>query len=57
MSHDKMDPQDMTAAEVACLDDAEGISGKREALDLDEVTIQYDPSSETLEDTQGAATA
>lgn len=53
MTDKNMQPQDMTAAEAASLDDAQGITGQAEARDLDDVTIQYDPSSEVMEDTEG----
>lgn len=52
MDDKSMQPQDMTAAEVAELDDANGIGGQAEARDLDNVTIEYDPSSEVMEDTE-----
>ena len=52
MYDDSMQPQDMTADEVASLDDAQGITGQAEARDLDDATIQYDPSSETLQQTE-----
>lgn len=56
MAEKTQSPQDITAAEMAQLDGAAGISGQAEARDLDSVTIQYDPSSEVLEDTAADAT-
>ena len=56
MADKNMDPQDITAAEMAQLDADAGISGQAEARDLDSVTIQYDSSSEVLEDTASHAT-
>lgn len=57
MADKNMDPQDITAAEMAQLDEAAGIAGEAEAEDLDSVTAQYDPSSEVLEDDAADATA
>lgn len=51
MDEKSMQPQDMTSAEVASLDDANGINGQAEARDLDNVTIEYDPSSEVMQTT------